>query len=87
MLGDVLPFLAIPAVAAVLGGVVAAFRPPGRRLQSVIQHFAGGVVFAVSLALFASSRSFPPLLVALVLFYPASGAFVTLRACEPSCAC
>ena len=46
MLGDVLPFLAIPAVAAVLGGVVAAFRPPGRRLQSVIQHFAGGVVFA-----------------------------------------
>ena len=46
MLADVLPFLAIPAVAAVLGGVVAAFRPPGRRLQSVIQHFAGGVVFA-----------------------------------------
>ncbi|HIG75234.1 MAG TPA: transporter [Bacteroidetes bacterium] len=36
----------MPAVAAVLGGVVAAFRPPGRRLQSVIQHFAGGVVFA-----------------------------------------
>ncbi len=33
-------------MAAVLGGVVAAFRPPGRRLQSVIQHFAGGVVFA-----------------------------------------
>ncbi|MEP0546368.1 MAG: transporter [Rhodothermales bacterium] len=46
MLVDVLPFLAIPAVAAVLGGVVAAFRPPGRRLQSVIQHFAAGVVFA-----------------------------------------
>jgi len=46
MLADVLPFLAIPVVAAVLGGVVAAFRPPGRRLQSVIQHFAGGVVFA-----------------------------------------
>ena len=46
MLADVLPLLAIPAVAAVLGGVVAAFRPPGRRLQSVIQHFAGGVVFA-----------------------------------------
>lgn len=46
MLTDVLPFLAIPAVAAVLGGVVAAFRPPGRRLQSVIQHFAAGVVFA-----------------------------------------
>ena len=46
MLADVLPFLAIPVVAAVLGGVVAAFRPPGRRLRSVIQHFAGGVVFA-----------------------------------------
>ena len=46
MLADVLPFLAIPAVAAVLGGVIAAFRPPGKRLQSVIQHFAAGVVFA-----------------------------------------
>ena len=43
MLADV---LAIPAVAAVLGGTIAAFRPPGKRLQSVIQHFAAGVVFA-----------------------------------------
>jgi ZIP family zinc transporter len=36
----------IPAAPTLLGGVVAAFRPPGARLQSVIQHFAAGVVFA-----------------------------------------
>ena len=29
-----------------LGGAAAVFRPPGVRLQSVIQHFAAGVVFA-----------------------------------------
>ena len=46
MLSQVLTFVLIPAAATVLGGVVAAFRPPGRRLQSVIQHFAAGVVFA-----------------------------------------
>ena len=38
----------------------------------------GGALFAASLALFASSPSFLLLLIALVIFYPASGAFVTL---------
>jgi len=46
MLSQVLTFVLIPAAATLLGGVVAAFRPPGARLQSVIQHFAAGVVFA-----------------------------------------
>lgn len=39
-------FTLIPALVAVTGGVVAAFRPPGRRFGSLIQHFAAGVVFA-----------------------------------------
>lgn len=38
----------------------------------------GGVVFALSLGLFAVSGSFWVLLVSLLLFYPASGAFVSL---------
>lgn len=38
----------------------------------------GGALFAASLALFASSPGFSLLLIALVLFYPASGAFVNL---------
>ena len=38
----------------------------------------GGALFAASLALFASSPGFLLLLIALVIFYPASGAFVTL---------
>ena len=46
MLSQVLTFVLIPAAAVLLGGVVAAFRPPGARLRSVIQHFAAGVVFA-----------------------------------------
>ena len=46
MLPHVLPFLAIPALATLAGGTVAAFRPPSARLQSVIQHVAAGVVFA-----------------------------------------
>jgi MFS transporter, FSR family, fosmidomycin resistance protein len=39
---------------------------------------AGGVIFTASLALTALARSFWTLLVALVIFYPASGAFVGL---------
>ncbi len=38
----------------------------------------GGVVFALSLLLTALSQDFPVLLVSFVLFYPASGAFVSL---------
>jgi MFS transporter, FSR family, fosmidomycin resistance protein len=38
----------------------------------------GGVVFALALGLVAVSGSFVPLLVAFIVFYPASGAFVSL---------
>jgi FSR family fosmidomycin resistance protein-like MFS transporter len=38
----------------------------------------GGVVFAVALLLTALSQDFPVLLASFVLFYPASGAFVSL---------
>ena len=46
MLSQVLTFVLFPAAAVAVGGVVAAFRPPGARLQSVFHHFAAGVVFA-----------------------------------------
>lgn len=42
----VLTYTLWPVLATIAGGVVAAFRPPGRRLGSAIQHFAAGVVFA-----------------------------------------
>jgi zinc transporter, ZIP family len=45
-LQDVLTYVAIPVLAAVAGGVVSAFTSPGPRLQSSIQHFAAGLVFA-----------------------------------------
>jgi ZIP family zinc transporter len=35
-----------PALAMVIGAVLAAFRPPGPRMRSVFQHAAAGVVFA-----------------------------------------
>lgn len=41
-------FTAIPVVATVLGGVIAAYRPPGARLRSIVQHIAAGVVFAAA---------------------------------------
>jgi len=37
-----------PLTAALIGGVTTAYRPPGEQLRSVIQHFAGGVVFAAA---------------------------------------
>ena len=46
-----------------------------RRRQAVL---GGGAMFALALALAAASRSFAALLVAFVLFFPASGAFVGL---------
>ena len=46
MLGKVLLFLLFPIAAVILGGVVAAFKPPGRSVRSGIQHLAAGVVFA-----------------------------------------
>ncbi|BDT66710.1 hypothetical protein os1_08740 [Comamonadaceae bacterium OS-1] len=42
----VLTFAAFPAVAVVVGGIVAAVRPPNATTRSAVQHFAAGVVFA-----------------------------------------
>ncbi|WP_018333966.1 ZIP family metal transporter [Actinomycetospora chiangmaiensis] len=41
-------FSLIPVAAAALSGLIAAIRPPGRRVTSGIQHFAAGVVFAAA---------------------------------------
>ncbi|MBA2560196.1 MAG: ZIP family metal transporter, partial [Propionibacteriales bacterium] len=38
--------VAFPVAAAVVGSTVAAFRRPGPKLTSGVQHFAAGVVFA-----------------------------------------
>lgn len=46
MLTQVLLYALAPVAAMAVGGVIAAFRPPGARLASAIQHFAAGVVFA-----------------------------------------
>jgi FSR family fosmidomycin resistance protein-like MFS transporter len=48
----------------------------GRRRRLAV--LGGGMVFILSLAIAASARSFAGLLVAFVLFFPASGAFVSL---------
>lgn len=45
-LAGVMMFAAVPAVAVVLGGVVAAVRTPGPKVQSAVQHIAAGVLFA-----------------------------------------
>ena len=44
--GSVLAFASIPAVAVVLGGIVAAFRTPSPAVRSGVQHIAAGVLFA-----------------------------------------
>lgn len=36
----------LPVAALIFGGIIAAFRPPGPRLRSSVQHFAAGIVFA-----------------------------------------
>lgn len=45
-LRTVATYALFPAMAVVVGGVLAAFRPPGPRIRSVFQHIAAGVVFA-----------------------------------------
>ena len=45
-LGEVFRFLLLPLTAVLIGGGIAAFRTPSPRLQSMVQHFAAGVVFA-----------------------------------------
>ncbi len=44
---DVLLFSLLPLVAAVIGAVIAAYRPPQSITRSYIQHLAAGVVFSV----------------------------------------
>lgn len=45
-LQSVLLYLLLPVAATLIGGAIAAFRAPSPRVQSYIQHFAAGVVFA-----------------------------------------
>lgn len=45
-LQQVLALTLIPVAATLIGGVIAAWRAPGERTRSVIQHFAAGVVLA-----------------------------------------
>jgi len=40
--------VSIPVVTATAGGIAAAYRPPGMRLRSGVQHFAAGLVFAAA---------------------------------------
>lgn len=44
---SILTFALLPTFAAIIGAVIAAFRPPGSKLRSILQHFAAGVVFSV----------------------------------------
>ena len=46
-LGQMALYTAVPLGTMILGGVAAAYRPPGKKAVSGIQHFAAGVVFAV----------------------------------------
>ena len=52
----------------------------GRRRRLAV--LAGGIVFALSLAAVAGARSFAVLLAAFTVFFPASGAFVSLTQAE-----
>lgn len=44
---SILSFALFPAIAVMVGGVVALIRPPGPAMRSAIQHFAAGVIFCV----------------------------------------
>ena len=45
-----LSYTLIPVLAAIIGGLVTAYRRPSQTLVSAIQHFAAGVVFAAAAA-------------------------------------
>ena len=47
ILPDVLLFSLLPMLAAIVGAVIAAYRPPKSITRSYIQHLAAGVVFSV----------------------------------------
>jgi FSR family fosmidomycin resistance protein-like MFS transporter len=66
-----------------LPGIIAAFIEPflgilGDVWKRRLLILGGGVFFVVSLALTAVSKSFLPLLISFIIFFPASGAFVSL---------
>lgn len=46
VIADVLTVVALPVAAGILGAALAAYRSPGPRLASALQHLAAGVVFA-----------------------------------------
>ena len=48
LLQTVLTYTLIPVTATIASGAIAAFRPPGAKLRSFVQHFAAGVVFAAA---------------------------------------
>jgi ZIP family zinc transporter len=43
---NVLNYAAFPAIAVIVGGIIATLRPPGSVIRSAVQHLAAGVVFA-----------------------------------------
>lgn len=47
-LESVLIYTPIPVAATIIGGTIAAIRPPSARVRSMVQHFAAGVVFAAT---------------------------------------
>ena len=47
-LGQVLLYSLIPVAASGVGGLIATFWPPNRVVQSMLQHFAAGVVLAAA---------------------------------------
>ena len=68
--------LSIPGLASVaIEPVIGILGDVGHRRRLVI---VGGVFYAIALALFAISQGFPALLIAWAMFFPASGAFVSL---------
>ena len=44
---NIIGFALLPVLAAIIGAVIATFRPPGSKMRSILQHFAAGVVFSV----------------------------------------
>src|SRR6266508_1167018 len=68
--------LSLPLLVANIVEIPLAFLGDTRRRKLLI--LSGGVVFVASILLTALSDSFWPLLVAFMLFAPASGAFVAL---------
>ena len=68
--------LSVPGLASVaIEPAIGILGDAGHRRRLLI---AGGIFYAISLALFAISQGFPVLLVAWLIFFPASGAFVSL---------